>query len=532
MRIPVIDIFAGPGGLSEGFSAPINGVQEFDVRLSVEMTSVACRTLETRAFYREFRDNNKQIPQEYYAHLRGEITQEELFATYPFEAKNACSRICQAQLGSEEGNLRVAQRGEALKGKDSVLIGGPPCQAYSIVGRSRSLGAAEKSDNPVAAREKFYLDHRHTLYKEYLRIIQEYQPAIFIMENVVGILSAKLNGVTPVFTQIRQDLRCALGKDDSYRLFSFRYEEPMSENDDPRNFLLKCEDFGVPQKRHRVIVLGLRKDVALANGNKLPQVLETQRIVTVRDVLEGMPLLRSEFSRCPREKNTFEAWKSLLSSARLRSLLKCEDFRLIDDKIQKTWKKLKKQETREGWLDIEPETRENKRLKEWYRPINSRGIPVANHCQRAHMKSDIERYHYMALTAYVTNHSPRIYELPKELLPNHKNVLKGKNKKEQAFADRFKVQLWDEPSSTITCHISKDGHYFIHPDPAQSRSLSVREAARLQTFPDDYFFEGNRTEQFHQVGNAVPAYLANQMAAIVCQLYRTWERTRKPLHKK
>ena len=137
------------------------------------------------------------------------------------------------------------------------------------------------------------------------------------------------------------------------------------------------------------------------------------------------------------------------------------------------------------------------------------------------MASDLPRYLFVSAFGAARGRSPVLSNFPEALLPTHKNVNKNGNKGHQAFADRFKVQLANRPSSTITCHIAKDGHHFIHYDVAQCRSLTVREAARLQTFPDNYFFEGNQTEQYHQVGNAVPPFLAAQLADIVFSLFRT-----------
>ena len=140
------------------------------------------------------------------------------------------------------------------------------------------------------------------------------------------------------------------------------------------------------------------------------------------------------------------------------------------------------------------------------------------------MAEDLHRYIFVSAFGKVFGRSPTLSDFPEELLPEHENV-KGEDRDLKKFADRFRVQLAEGPAKTITCHISKDGHANIHPDPAQLRALTVREAARIQTFPDNYFFEGSRTEQYTQVGNAVPPYLAHQIAAIVAELFDQFVRS-------
>ena len=153
----------------------------------------------------------------------------------------------------------------------------------------------------------------------------------------------------------------------------------------------------------------------------------------------------------------------------------------------------------------------------WY--IDPSLLVTTNHETRSHIREDLWRYFFCACYAEVHKRAPVLRDFPKFLHPNHRNVADAVTG--QKFGDRFRVQCWDRPATTVTSHISKDGHYFIHPDPRQYRSLTVREAARLQTFPDNYRFEGPRTQQFHQVGNAVPPRLAYQIAERVAGVLKS-----------
>lgn len=391
-----------------------------------------------------------------------------------------------------------------------MLIGGPPCQAYSIVGRSRNRGT------------KGYLaenDHRHFLYREYLHVIAEFRPAIFVMENVKGILSSQVHE-RQIFQSILSDLRRPdlVSGDDvglEYDLFALGCDSEALFDLEPDQFIVQAELHGVPQARHRVIIFGVRRDVSDRSG-AIPR-LRPCSAPSVRDVISDLPRLRSELSYRGGGIEWLQSFESPLMSRAIVSLQAtadpllqrvakrmesaCSAMRRISDPGAGADRRLMGQ----GSIST-PTT-----MKHWFRdrPLSL----LANHESRAHMPSDLVRYLFVAAFGEITGVSPRLQDFPRCLLPNHKNV--DPSRPENAiFKDRFRVQVADEHSMTVTSHIAKDGHAFIHFDSTQCRSMTVREAARLQTFPDSYVFLGNRTSQFTQVGNAVPPYLANQIAEI------------------
>lgn len=500
---PIIDLFAGPGGLGEGFSSAItdDGKPEYKIELSIEKDIFAHRTLELRAFYRQF--SRKSIPKEYYDYLRGSITRDDLFYKYKYEGDFAKNEAWQAILG-ETPDEQVDERIKiALNNAPKwVLIGGPPCQAYSLAGRSRMRGPDE---------EKYESDPRHFLYKEYLRILAVHKPTVFIMENVKGLLSAKVHQ-QKTFDLILSDLRnpvVATGGNTaeslSYHLFSVsnKIKDNFSETK-PEGYIVRSESYGIPQARHRLIILGIRSDVY----NQNPEVLEKQVKVTVEDVLSDLPKLRSGLSK---EIDNAKLWKELIEDISSKKWVGSLDANIFS-KLNEATKNIDENLTR-GKLFI-PIIANPQKLKEWYFDVDLGG--VCNHETRAHIRDDLYRYFFSAVFAIENGHSPTLEEFPDALLPNHKNIHDAINGSK--FNDRFRVQVRNRPSTTIVSHISKDGHYYIHYDPTQCRSLTVREAARLQTFPDNYFFEGPRTEQYHQVGNAVPPLLAYQIAKIVAKV--------------
>lgn len=516
--IPVIDLFAGPGGLGEGFSSILDSDRAplFSLKVSAEKDPTAHKTLSLRALYRKFPKG--EVADCYYDHIRGHISREVLFA-HPAAAEAGREALEEArnfELGKDDPEDLDRRIATALAGADDwVLIGGPPCQAYSIAGRSRRTRES---------LEKFEKDEKHFLYREYLRIIRRHKPAVFVMENVKGMLSSK-HGGAPIFDRIVADLSSP-GDGLEYQIRSL-VKPGVAAELDPHDFVIEAERFGIPQGRHRVILFGIRSDVArsvpeLSSSPESFVLGKENRPVKVGEALSGLPHLRSRLSR---EPDDHERWLSALTEAveELR-WYEPENLKATMDEMRRAAVEARRHvSTGAPFLPLTT-TKKIKfnQLGKWL--IDERLGGVIQHETRAHMRSDLHRYLFASAYARVKKESPKIANFPTPLLPRHDNV----NLDKVPFADRFRVQLRGSWSSTVVAHIAKDGHYFIHHDPSQCRSLTVREAARLQTFQDNYFFAGNRTEQYTQVGNAVPPLLARKVAHVVARFMEAWRTSRLP----
>ena len=442
-----VDLFAGCGGLSEGF------IQAgFDVIAQVEMDRWACETLRTRRLYHELHRIRKRCL--YNKYLREEVSRDNILDSFPHIKDSIYHSVIQATLG-REGTNEVLGRIEASKrlhgaSKINVLLGGPPCQCYSLVGRARDPFRMEN-------------DKRHYLYRYYLEILEQLKPDFFVYENVPGLFTAKARGndifkkVLSDFTKLNPPYEITPPLEKIYR--------------QPRSYILNSADFYIPQKRKRIILIGYKKSLEDKNINiknifaKLQEMAiinRTNGYYTVDDAIGDLP-------------------------------------RLVPGEGEDNW-----------WGTYENEDGQD--LKSYQIKMRNDSPGVINHRARKHMKSDRARYKFFIEHHINGNKSATLKDLIRErpdLIPEHKHLDK--------FLDRFKVQWWNHPSSTITAHIGKDGHYYIHPDISQCRSFTVREAARCQSFPDNFKFEGPRTEQFKQVGNAVPPELAKVIGKIICE---------------
>lgn len=499
----IVDLFAGPGGLGEGFaSLEVDGHSPFRIGISVEKEASAHRTLTLRAFLREYEARHGKLPLEFinfHAGLREEPDWSDVDSV---SWQAARMEACALELGTANASSVIDSAIRGLKDEydDTILIGGPPCQAYSLVGRARAKGKIGYVPEE---------DERHYLFREYIRVLEKLRPAAFVMENVKGMLSSTIESRL-VFEMLMEDLSSlGTGKGHQYELRAIRIENgkaSLKEAGKPSDFIVRAEEFGVPQRRHRVIIVGIRTDLAGRIANAEMVVPKTVR--TVNGTVGKMPALRSGISR---GRDDASLWRSeVVSAARL---------------LARTYADMEDSRFQEAFLSVEatvetkaPTDRSASALPEAYGDSNDELMrwlerpqlkALAQHETRGHMASDLGRYLFAAVFGATNRYSPKASDFPSILSPDHQNWHTG------VFNDRFRVQLADQPSTTVTSHISKDGHYFIHPDPMQCRSLTVREAARLQTFPDDYLFLGNRTQQYVQVGNAVPPFLALQIAKLV-----------------
>lgn len=507
-RYSVIDLFAGPGGLGEGFAGLSIGERHpFQIVLSAEMEAAAHSTLRLRAFLRAYLREEGRLPPRYAEFHAGRIPVPDWAAISPALWTQAEREAQRLTLGSIEAQAPLAKAISKAQSSadDTVLLGGPPCQAYSLVGRARNRGV-------VGYRAED--DHRHFLFRQYIEVLRQLRPAAFVMENVKGFLSAAVSG-RGIFDMLMEDLSSLAG--DGHNLYELVPLCPLSLlGGDPRDFVVCSEDHGVPQRRHRVIILGIRHDVARRlrrSAHPVPALPRTAPQTTVRQAIGDLPRLRSGLSR---EHDDLEAWRDAVRdiAAYLAELSETEEA--LSGNVQDVLSGLPRRVaasmpvSRSASARLDDVVHATGDLASF---LYSPGlIGIAQHETRGHIRPDLARYMFAAAWAEGDGRSPKARDFPDELAPTHRNWSSGK------FADRFRVQLWDEPATTVTSHIAKDGHYFIHPDPLQCRSLTVREAARLQAFPDDYLFLGNRTQQYVQVGNAVPPYLARQIARFVHSL--------------
>ena len=398
MPIPIIDLFAGPGGLGEGFSSLLNNADEriFKIKLSIEMDDLAHQTLELRAFFREFPIG--EVPQDYYDYLAGKISREELYLRHKKEAEQAWLEAWHAELGGKQTtNTEVDERIVLALGnrQNWVLIGGPPCQAYSLVGRSRVIGGE--------GLEKYETDPRHKLYRHYLRILAVHQPPVFVMENVKGLLSAKVKE-KHIFDRILTDLKNPTKAlpwlrhlvPVSYELYALSTESGNLLGEfEPEDFVVRAEEHGVPQARHRIIILGVRTDI-----RKRPSALTKSDSVTVAQAIGDLPRLRSGLSK---ELDSSGAWHDAVHKVATASWLANGEMDAgLREALVSTTKQVGANLTRgDSFLaeNVRPECH-----KDWFVDAKLKG--VCNHETRGHICADLHRYFFAAVFARQFGRSP------------------------------------------------------------------------------------------------------------------------------
>lgn len=403
-KLNFIDLFAGASGMSEGFiKAGFNPISH------IEMDKDACDSIKTRAVYHYLTKEGKE--KIYIDYLKANISREELYDQVPKEVLDSVLNI---EI-TDDSIKGIFSKIDTLLQEEKVdlIIGGPPCQAYSLLGRHQ-----ENIEN----------DPRNKLYIQYGRFLKQYDPKAFVFENVPGLLSANKG---QHFKNLKTYFR-KLG----YEVY---------------HDTLDASDYGVLQARKRIIIVGWKKDIDFG----FPEIEKTNKAFVVNDIFRDLPKLKPgearQIANYTVEKNEY----------------------------------LEKFELRNG-VDF-----------------------VTQHISRPHNERDLKIYK-TAINKWNKNNERLKYpDLPTEL-KSHKN--------ETSFIDRYKVVNGNGVSHTVVAHIAKDGHYYIHPDVKQCRSISVRESARLQSFPDNFYFEGSRSAAYKQIGNAVPPLMAYAIAKSINEL--------------
>jgi DNA (cytosine-5)-methyltransferase 1 len=403
-----IDLFAGAGGLSEGFKRA-----GYTPVAHVEMNEAACFTLRTRVAYYYLKETGRL--DQYISYLKDEISRDDLYSLLPEHILNS---VINKPISPETNDSIFEQIDRLLdENKVDLVIGGPPCQAYSLAGRARSANGMK--DDP-----------RNFLFNEYAKYLERYHPKAFVFENVLGLRSASKG----LYYRAMKSLFNHLG----YRI---------------HEMLVNASEHGVLQNRKRIILIGWKKELNL----QFEPLRKVKSRAAVENLLKDLPAIQAgegadKFCQYKTDTNNY------LDESGIR---------------------------RSGFETL------------------------TQHIARPNVDRDKEIYIIAAQLWQDQKKRLSYIDLPERLI-THKN--------RTSFFDRFKVVAPDLPASqTVVAHIAKDGHYYIHPDLEQNRSLTVREAARLQSFPDDFYFEGvrekaNRTAAFMQIGNAVPPLLAFEIA--------------------
>ncbi|WP_080872538.1 DNA cytosine methyltransferase [Oceanobacillus timonensis] len=412
----IIDLFSGAGGLTEGFRNPLF----FNLLSHVEMDRAACKTLKVRDAYYYLKKSNKL--DFYYNYITGKITYNEFISEIPAEETSKVINLCITEDTIKEIFSRIDTNADGMK--IHGIIGGPPCQAYSTIGRARN-------DRNKSQDERIYL------YKYYIKFLEKYDPDFFVFENVKGLLSFKDLDGSKLIDKIVNEFSNIKEKG--------HYKITVK--------LVNCSDYGVPQNRERLIIFGQKSKMDAGDFfNWLEEFKETPPIIN--DLFRDMP-------------------------------------------------KVEHGETINKYSNLQP-------IEYVTKNIRKKNVPVTQNICRRNNKNDLEIYKIVAKEKQ-ENRNVKYSDLPQELITH---------KRSNIFLDRFKAINGKGFSHTIVAHIAKDGHYYIHPDVFQNRSITVREAARIQTFPDDFFFEDSRTSAFKQIGNAVPPHFSRVISkAIVENLY-------------